>query len=194
MNKELRLLWWLLLASVVIATSAGCRHKPAYSDIDANRTSRSQNQNSEAQAGTAPSTDAGSPAGAPGQAAPSPPQTQSFKKPRFMDQAKGDIRDLPNYPRARTLNVQIGPNQGVTVMTLVLQTSDPMDMIAAFYEQMIKNNHWTVIDKTIDPEQSEWILKRDEENSAKIQVKKDPQSGRRNIFIVRGEKSEEPKK
>jgi hypothetical protein len=199
MTKRMRLLW-LLLVWAVIAASAGCRHKPAYSDIDSNRTSRSQNQNSEVQAEAAPSTGAESPAEAPSQAAPAPPQAQSFKDPRFMDHVKGDIKDLPNYPSAQRLNVQIGPNQGVNMMTLVLQTSDPMDKIAAFYEQVIKNNHWTVVDKTIDPEQSEWLLKKDEENSARIQVKKEVTTcrlcpkDRKNIFIVRGEKLEETKK
>lgn len=192
MKAELRL--FLLLVWALLVTAVGCRHKPAYSDIDANRTSRSQNQNSDVQGGTTPSTVPESPASPPAQSAPSPPQVQSIKAPRFMDQTRGDIKDLPNYPRARRVNVQMGANQGVNTVAMVLQTTDTMDMIAAHYEEAIKNNHWTVIDKRIDPELSEWTLKKGEENSAKVLVKKDLQTRRMSIIISRAEKSEEPAK
>ncbi|MEK6322527.1 MAG: hypothetical protein AABN33_12690 [Acidobacteriota bacterium] len=193
MKKEKRLLW-LFLAWVAIGTSAGCRHKPAYEDIDPNKASSNQNQNSAVQAATTPSTAVESPPAVATQPAPSPSQTQSFKTPRFLDQTKGEIKDLPNYPRARRVSVQMGPNQGVNVFSLVLQTTDPMDMIAAFYQQAIKNNKWTVINKSVDPEMSEWSLEKGKEDSAKIQVRKDPQTGTMNIFIVRGEKLEEASK
>ena len=192
MKAKVRL--FLLLAWALLVTAVGCRHKPAYSDIDANKTSRSQNQNSDVQGGTTPSTVAESPASPTAQPAPSPPQVQSFKSPRFMDQTGGDIKDLPNYPRARRVNVQMGANQGVNTVAMVLQTTDTMDMIAAYYEEAIKNNHWTVIDKRIDPEQSDWNLKKGEENSAKVQVKKDLRTRRMSIIISRAEKSEEPGK
>jgi hypothetical protein len=76
-------------------------------------------------------------------------------------------------------------------MTLVLQTADSMDLISAFYQKAIKDNQWTVVDKVIDPEMSEWTLKKGEENGAKIQVKKDPTTSKKDIVIVRGEKLEE---
>jgi len=69
-----------------------------------------------------------------------------------------------------------------------------MEKITAFYEQVIKANKWTVVDKLIDPELSEWVLKKGEENSAKVQVKKDLKTSTMNIVIVRGEKLEEPAK
>jgi hypothetical protein len=191
MKREVRLL--LLLTLAVIVTFA-CRHKPAYSEMDANKTARSENRNSKIQPGATPSTAVESPAPSPAQPAPSPPQVGSFKTPRFLDQTRGEIKDLPSYPRAQRINIQMGPNQGVNTLVLVLQTADSMDMVAAFYEGAIKNNHWTVINKTIDPEQSEWILKKGEENGAKVQVKKDPQTRRMNIIIFRGEKLEEPSK
>ena len=35
-----------------------------------------------------------------------------------------------------------------------------MDKIAAFFERVTKENKWTVINKIIDPEFSEWNLKK----------------------------------
>ena len=85
--------------------------------------------------------------------------------------------------------------QGVNSMSLGLRTGDPMDKITAFYEKVIKDNKWTVTDKIIDPELSEWSLKKGESNSAKVQVKKDEQqTSIMNIIIVRAEKMEEPAK
>lgn len=193
MIKELRLLW-LFLALVGIMTSNGCRHKPAYSEIDANKSSSARSQNSEDKAGTTPASAAAElPPSGPSQPAGSPPATKSFKTPTFMD-ASGAVRDLPNYPRSTRASMQIGPNQGLNVMTLLLQTGDSMDMIAAFYQKAIKDNQWTVVDKVIDPDLSEWILKKGEENSARIQVRRDPATSRKNISIVRGEKLEETSK
>jgi hypothetical protein len=182
---------WFFLAMAVIATSNGCRHKPAYSDIDANKSSSTHNQNSEDKAVTTPAPAAAeAPPPETSQPAGSPSSAQSFKSPRFMDQTTGAIKDLPNYPRSVKTGIQIGPNHGLNAMTLVLQTSDSMDLIAAFYQKVIKDNQWSVVDKVIDPDMSEWILKKGEENSARIQVKKDPASSRKNISIVRGEKLE----
>lgn len=79
-------------------------------------------------------------------------------------------------------------------MALGFTTTDPMNKIAAFYEKVIKDNKWTVIDKIIDPEFSEWTLKKGEDNSAKVQVKKDERTGALNIVMVRGEKLEAPSK
>jgi hypothetical protein len=194
MIKGVRL-FWFFLAMAVIVTSNGCRHKPAYSDIDANKSSSTYNQNSADKAGTTAAPAAAElPPTAPSQPAGSPPAAQSFKAPAFMDQATGAIKDLPNYPRSTKAGVQIGPNKGLNVMTLVLQTNDSMDLIAAFYQKVIKDNQWTVVDKLIDPDMSEWILKKGEENSARIQVRKDQATSRKNISIVRGEKLEETSK
>jgi hypothetical protein len=199
MKKEARLLC-SSLAVLVIAALAACSHKPSYSEMDANRASgnqnqsqkQNQNQNSEGQANAStPSAVEPAPATQP---APSPPPAPAVKRPSFMDQAKGDIRDLPAYPRAYRVNMQVGPVQGVNTMLLTLKTTDPMDKITAFYERVIKDNNWTVIDKIIDPEFSEWSLKKGEDSSAKVQVKKDQQTRALNIMIVRGEKLEEPGK
>jgi hypothetical protein len=65
-----------------------------------------------------------------------------------------------------------------------------MNKLTAFFERAIKDNKWTVVDKLIDPEFSEWTLQKGEDNSAKIQIKKDQQSNALNIVMVRGEKME----
>jgi hypothetical protein len=193
MNKEARLLC-LSLAVVVIAALAGCSHKPGYSEMDANRTARNQNQNHNSEGRSTASMPPAVEPPAATEPSPGPPPAPAVKRPSFMDQAKGDIRDLPSYPRAYRVNMQIGPIQGVNTMLLTLKTTDPMDKITAFYERVIKDNKWTVIDKIIDPEFSEWSLKKGEDSSAKVQVKKDQQTRAMNIMIVRGEKLEEPGK
>jgi hypothetical protein len=193
MNKNVRQLCLLLAAAAMVASAAACRHKPAYSDIDANRTATNQNQNSEAQAGTAP---AGGESPAPPAAQPpsAPAQAPRHRTPSFIDPVKGDIKDLPNYPGAIRTNVRIGPVQEANVASFVLQTGDSMDQIRSFYERQIKSNHWTVIDKTIDPELCEWRLSRGQDDSAKVELKKDPKTGGITILLVRGEKLEGPDK
>ena len=79
-------------------------------------------------------------------------------------------------------------------MSLILVSGDPMEKIAAFYTRAIKDQKWTVSDKILDPELSEWTLKKGEDNSAKVQVKKDQKTGALNIVMVRGEQMEAPKK
>ncbi|HSB10206.1 MAG TPA: hypothetical protein VLM38_12035, partial [Blastocatellia bacterium] len=162
--------------------------KPAYSEMDPNAT-RNRNRNAEEQTGvSSPDAAQQTPAvgQAPGAARP------IFKRPSFLVAEGGNIQDLPDYPRGSRQNAMMGPNQGTNMMSLAITTSDPMDKIGAFYEQLIKNNRWTVVDKVFDPEFSEWSLKKGEENTAKITVKKDTQSGLMTIFIVRAEKLEEP--
>lgn len=192
MNKEARLLS-LLVTAVVIAGLAGCARKPAYSEMDANRSSRNQNQSPEGQATAPAPATAEPPATEAAQQAPAPPPA-AFKSPSFLDQAGGGIRDLPAYPNAYRVSVQLGPTQGLNTMSLGFTTTDPMNKIAAFYEKVIKDNKWTVVDKIIDPEFSEWTLKKGEDNSAKVQVKKDERTGALNIVMVRGEKLDAPSK
>ena len=45
-----------------------------------------------------------------------------------MDQARGDIKDLPSYPRAYKVNMQVGPVQGINTMLLTLKTTDQRDL------------------------------------------------------------------
>lgn len=187
MSRSVRLLFFSLALTFIVAC-VGCSHKPAYSDLDANRTSR--NQNSETQATSQPPAVAEAPPASASQASPSQPET--VKPPSFMTPA-GTIKDLPSYPRAARVNVQFGPVQQATVMTLLLHTRDSMEKVQAFYTQAIKENKWTVTDKLLDPELSQWTLNKDERNNAKVEVKKDLKTGSLEIAIVRAEKFETPK-
>jgi hypothetical protein len=189
MSRSVRL-FLFSFALTVIAACVGCSHKPAYSEIDANRTSRNQNQNAETQASSQPPAVAEAPPASAPQASPS--QTETVKPPAFMT-ATGTIKDLPSYPRAVRVNVQFGPVQQATVMTLVLHTRDSMEKVQAYYTQAIKENKWTVTDKLLDPELSQWTLNKDERNNAKVEVKKDLKTGSLEIAIVRAEKFETPK-
>lgn len=177
MNNRTRMVC-LLLAIALVAGCGGCRHKPAYSDIDANRSPRDQNENNGGQA-SGQSPDSSAPASPP-------PQPTAVKMPRFLNIATGGIRDLPTYKPAARLNVQIGPVQGVNVMTLLLRTGDPMDRVRPFYEQGIKDNHWTIVSKTLDLELCEWMLSKGDD-SARVQIKKDIETGKLYISIVRAE-------
>jgi len=179
----------ILLAAVVIALGA-CQRKPAYSDIDPNKT-KAQNQNAESQPAATEASPSESPASPAAQPSPAAPARPSL--PSFLDQARGGIKDLPAYPRSQRVNVQIAPVQGFNTAVFMFSTPDPMDKVAPFFEQAIKDNHWTVVDKVNDPEYSEWTLEKGKDNSAKVRVSKD-QNGKMSILFIRGEKIPEPAK
>lgn len=193
MSREVRI-FGVCLFVMVMTMLTGCAHKPAYNEIDANRGTVKENQN-QPNASQAASTSPSSEPSATEPATSAPASTASTtttpplpKRPSFLDETTGGVKDLPNYPGAHRVNVQFGPVEGVNTMALGLRTNDSMDKITAFYEQVIKANKWTIVDKLKDPELSEWNLKKGEENSAKVQVRKDLASGTMNIVIVRGEK------
>ncbi|MFY9555427.1 MAG: hypothetical protein WAV20_17770 [Blastocatellia bacterium] len=184
MKHNMRLLSWLLIVAFML-TGGGCKQKPAYSEIETNKAAGNQNSNNEAKSPAIAADAQASP-----EPAPAPPQTPKLNNPSFMNPSTGDIADLPNYPRAQRVNVRIGPVEGVNLASIALITGDPMDKIAAFYEQTIKKNNWTVSDKIRDSELSEWTLSKGASHSAKVQIKRDPQTARMNIILVRAEKLE----
>ena len=186
MVKEVRLL--CLFLGLLVVASNGCRHKPAYSEIDANKTS-TRNRNSEGTAGSVPApatADLPSSASTPAAGA-SPP---GVKPASFLNQA-GGIKDLPNYPRSRRTNVQMGPNQGFYVFTEIFESGDSVEQIAAFYEKAIKDNQWSVLEKVVDPELAQFALEKGKENTAKLQIKKEQRTGRIYITVERSEKMAE---
>jgi hypothetical protein len=170
---------------------AACGNRPAYSNINTSREVREANQNNGLTAGESASRAAdqtntsAQPAEAQAQQ-PGQPQSQQFKPPKFM--ANGGAKDLPNYPQAIVKSIQFGPVQGTDTMSLVLETRDSMDKIAAFYDKAIKSNGWTVDSKTFDPEFAEWNLRKPFDNEGKVQVKMDPRTKAMNIVIARTEK------
>jgi hypothetical protein len=184
MKSELRVIALLITAPILM--SAACRNKPAYSEIDANKTAKVENSNSGEQPSVTPT-----PEPAP---TPPPAQTRQFKPPTFLDPTNGSIKDLPSYPGARKTNQVIGPAEGTNAVTTVYTSADSMDKIAAFFERVIKSNKWVVSNKLIDPDVSEWVLKKGEDDNAKVSVNKDSNTGHMTIFMVRSEKLEQPPK
>src|ERR1041384_2262450 len=179
MSKALKYVVVLFALCLMVALS-GCAHKPAYSDIDVNKNSRNQNKNESSP--LAEVLKEATPQLAPGSEPAKP------KMPSFLG-ANGSVKDMPSYPRASRVNVQIGPIEAAQVMTLLLQTTDPMEKIQSFYTEAIKENNGAVSYKLLDPEVAEWTLTKDERNNAKVQAKKDPQTGSIFISIVRAEKN-----
>src|SRR6266851_1058866 len=96
MIMEVRLLWLVLVFAAIVASN-GCRHKPAYSEIDENKTSSTHNQSSESKAGTpaAPS-EALSPTTGTSQPASSPPSAtcRIIPAPLGLPYRSAPIRDL----------------------------------------------------------------------------------------------------
>jgi hypothetical protein len=182
MKSELRVI--ALLITTPILMSAACRNKPAYSEMDANKTAKVENSNSGEQASVTPPPES-APATSP--SPPPQPQTRQFKPPTFLDPTNGSIKDLPSYPGARKTNQIIGPAEGTNAVTTVYTSADSMDKIAAFYERVIKSNKWVVSNKLIDPDISEWVLKKGEDDNAKVTVNKDSNTGHMTIFMVRSE-------
>lgn len=166
--------------------------KPSYDNINLNQAAKNENQNSSEQAGNASSADV-PPSGS--QPPPAASQTVPFKVPAFLDQATGQIKDLPSYPQAMRQNIQYGPVQDQELikdtMALLLVTSDEMNKIADFYDKSIKSNGWTVVDRLRDPELSQWILKKGNDNEAKVEVRKDPAS--KSMFIALARTQTQPK-
>ena len=166
---------------------AACRPQPAYKDINTNQPAKAE----------PPPAPAGAPETAPsptaGQAAPTAPApTQPFKPPAFMDTANGYPKDLPNYPEARVLNVQFGPQAATDMFSVAMQTHDPMDKITAFYDKVVKGNGWTVKNRVVDPEYSEWLLQKEGDNEAKVTVQKDKKTSWFVIVAARIGKQPEP--
>lgn len=167
--------FFLCVLVLLLMIGAGCRKKPAYSDIEAKVTYEEKPAVGEgSDAGT--TVDSSSPATTQS-LSPLPPPTNAgsnTKVPTFVDTAKGAVKDLPNYPNARTRNVSYGPLQGQDTMSLILETHDPIEKVAAFYDKTVKDNKWTVVDRTVDPDLCEWLLKKGTSDNAKVQLKKDP--------------------
>src|SRR5262249_55109538 len=195
---------FVFLSAVLIGfcIAAALTHKPSYGGAEPN-TNRARAENSQGaestggsdsnaqDSGQAASVAASASGGAEQSGAapvsasaqsPAPTTPAPVKAPWFLDTIKGEPKDLRNYPNSRRVSFSYGPMQGHDTISLVLSSADSMDKITAFYEKEIKLNKWTVDDKTLDPEFSEWLLKKGDDQSAKVQVKKQP--GKESFIIV----------
>src|SRR6185503_1636567 len=117
-----------VLILIISFSGAACGpRKPAYSDINPDQSAKNDNRNSSGQATEPGSSEAQLPGS---QTPPSAPQTAAFKIPEFLNQATGEIKDLPSYPQAVRQNIQYGPVQDQDrmkdTMALLLVTGDEM--------------------------------------------------------------------
>jgi hypothetical protein len=193
MKFSMKLVCFALAAAMCVGAIACGPRKPAYSDVNPNQTARNGNQNSGGQP-TAP-VEAGSADGSLPSSAP--PPSAPFRMPEFLDQATGAIKDLPSYPNAVRQNIQYGPVQDQDkikdTIALLLATSDDMDKVADFYDKAVKSNGWTVSDKLRDQELSQWVLKKGNDNEAKVEIRKDPKSKAMFIALARTQTLTQPK-
>jgi hypothetical protein len=185
----------LVCSFLIFVTSIGLiacgPRKPAYDSINSNQAAATENKNSSEQPSPPPAAPGSEGQQAGGQTPPSL-QPEKFRMPPFLDQATGQIKDLPSYPLADRVNIQYGPLQGQDTATLTLVTGDAMDNIVAFYEKTIKSNGWTVSDKLHDQDVSNWTLKKGKGSEGKVEVRKDPQSKKMYIVIARTQAQAQP--
>jgi hypothetical protein len=178
----------VLLACAVLGSLVGCGHKPAYSNINLNR-SRTASEpqapgDQPAQPAPATSSPEASKPDQPPEAGPTAPQTAQSSRPRpvqrpaFLDAVRGEAKDLPGYPGADKLRLEYGPAEGgIEMVWLVQSTHDPMDRIADFFDKAIKSNGWEITTRSRDPEYSEWKMKKGDRDRGGVTVRKDPTRG-----------------
>ena len=192
----------LLMVTVAAPLLLACNHKPAYSDVPPSETEKARERARQ----PAPPDTAAEPAPASGsddqQAAPAPPQpapppvqgesaaprSTEMKPPPFLDPNTGEFKDLPRYPRATRTYAQIGPINGIEAGMFVLETAASYERIAQFYDQAIKQNGWTIVSNTRDPEYFKWELRKGKTSEALIEVKSSGKSIRKNILLSRAER------
>ncbi|MFL6215079.1 MAG: hypothetical protein ACJ74J_14440 [Blastocatellia bacterium] len=167
----------ICVALAVALSAAACGpRQPAYRDINTNQPAPSVNQTPDGTMATPPSGNNNAPPAPTGQAAPmGAAQLPAFRMPAFMDAAKGSPKDLPNYPGAAIVSIQYGPREDTDTFSVAMQTGDSMDKIAAFYDKVVKSNGWDVTQRQIDPEYSEWRMKKGVNDEAQVTVRKPPQ-------------------
>src|SRR5690348_14152838 len=110
-----------LLVSCVLVF--GCHYgKPAYEDVKVDKKTSGDTKNANPQAAQNTESkedpiakaeqDAG--IGKAQQPAPAAEEKKPPQIPEFLDTTKGEIKDLPRFPKASVLNVQYGPINGAS--------------------------------------------------------------------------------
>jgi hypothetical protein len=101
-----------------------------------------------------------------------------------VDQKTGQIKNLPLYPHARLRGLRYGPINGTSQVSVRAITRAPFEKVTAFYDQVVKENGWTIEDNGRDANSCTWQLSRGADNRAAIRVDKDP-LGRVTISLAR---------
>ena len=176
--------YMLAFAALIIMAAIACRQKPAYSDLELGP-SASNSHNNANQAVPALNANVND---AEAAARNSNSQPAPFKLPSFMDERTGEIKDLPAYPGSYRTNAQYGPDRGMNVALVALQTVDSVDKIAAFYNNAIKSNGWTVVSKAQEPELYKIELKKGDIHYGSVQAQKNPLASTVDILLSRIER------
>src|SRR5215216_1230214 len=121
--------FFCLFLLVLNAAAVGCARRPAPVDSNANQPASNQAQPGDQQT-PQPSLNNNSVAGIgsnqqPGSPQSSPPaEPPKIRVPSFVDQAKGGVKDVPNYPRMNVVNTFYGPGPqpGYDSMRIIGQT------------------------------------------------------------------------
>jgi hypothetical protein len=193
-KAEIRMKFFSLLILALCLIPVACGHKKAaYSDIQTDKDGSAVNQNSNQgppeASGQAP---ANPPAQEPQQPSPAAAQPAPFKAPEFFDIDTGQIKDIPTYPRATRVSVQYGPLQGTQSAMIILQTGDPVEKVAAFYDRAIKTNGWKVVSDQRDKDILKIELQKGDRGEGLVRVIKDEKTGVVNIGLSRIEKPAQP--
>jgi hypothetical protein len=186
----------LIILLCLIPVACGNK-KPAYSEIQTDKDGRPVNQNSNQETAAASEDQA-----AEGQTSPPQPQGQQpapaaaqpapFKVPEFFDMNTGQIKDIPSYPRSTRVSVQYGPLQGTQSAMIILQTGDPVEKIAEFYDRAIKSNGWKVVSDQRARDIMKIELQKGDRGEGLVRVIKDERTGVINIGLSRIEKPAQP--
>jgi len=187
---------WLVLA-VACWLLPGCRSSPSYSDIKVDKSGALVNSNtarpetqppieSQPQNETQPLID---PASSPGSlpdplATPEASATPTSAPPSFVDPKTGQIKSLPLFPGAKVRGLRYGPINGLNQVTLQAVTRAPMDKVTAFYDQVVKQNGWTVDDNSRGADTYTWMLSKGQNDRAAIRIDRD-RLGRTDISLAR---------
>jgi len=187
----------VLIASIAIATSVSCRHKPSYSDIKVDGQGRLIEAPGFAGAAAKPP---GAPAVQPTDVTALPPVATppdhpvAKTPPAFFDQKTGNIKDLPAFPRSKLVSIQYGPTSGYDTLSMQVSTVQPFDQVTAFYDTQIKAEGWQIISNDRNPDSFTWRLaKSNGDDGGTVQVAKGPKPGITFVSIIRLTKLPEPK-
>ncbi len=163
-------LWIAVISLSVVITACG-PNKPAYENVKVE---------SRPEVGTAPTAENPAAKAAQevqqsqqqgGEAAQKP----KFEMPPFFDSQKNEIKDLPNYSKAKLVNAQVGDFNGSPTMIMMYSLRGTIEEAVAFYEKQIKANGWQVVTSSKTAEYYEWALKKGEREQLIINIKRDPQ-------------------
>jgi hypothetical protein len=181
----------VLISSLIIC---GCHfNKPAYEDVKVDKKTTGETKPAEQAANPEQKEDpvakAEKEAGLQTPAQPSAPaeEKQPVQIPEFLDMNKGQIKDLPPYPKAARTNMQYGPINGVSSAMYVYVTNESPATISAFYEKAFQSNGWRILAADKVPDSYEYTLAKGTRDQALIRIKKDVQSHQTSILLSRAQ-------